>query len=116
MPLYQYQCSCGDRFEALGDYGEAQAQCPYCGRDGARRIPSVTAPHRVYAENPASPDNWRRHKEAFQEVRYEGRKAAIEAGEEHGMVSSALEPYAIRASRQRFQTPTGVGPHEGGER
>ncbi len=112
MPLYQFHCChCGSVFEQLHKTAVYEMPCVWCGR-GADRVVSAPAPHRVYAENPASPENWRRHQEASQEIRYNGFREARAADLEHVAAGTALDGYAIRSSRARFQTPQGTGPHD----
>lgn len=46
MPIYEYACGCGYRFERLSAIADADAPplvCPACGADGCRRVPSAAA-------------------------------------------------------------------------
>jgi putative FmdB family regulatory protein len=46
MPIYEYACGCGYRFERLARIADADAPppaCPACGTADCRRVPSVTA-------------------------------------------------------------------------
>ena len=46
MPIYEYACGCGQRFERLAKIGDGDAPpptCPACGAAGARRVPSAAA-------------------------------------------------------------------------
>lgn len=49
MPIYEYRCGCGHRFEELQPLGAAAPGCPACGRQ-ALKVPS-----RVSLGNVASP-------------------------------------------------------------
>jgi putative FmdB family regulatory protein len=37
MPLYDFQCTCGHRFEGLARFGQESARCPKCGRPAQRQ-------------------------------------------------------------------------------
>ncbi|HEY7275153.1 MAG TPA: zinc ribbon domain-containing protein [Trebonia sp.] len=46
MPIYEYACGCGYRFERLARIADADAPapaCPACGTADCRRVPSVAA-------------------------------------------------------------------------
>ena len=46
MPIYEYACDCGYRFERLARLADADGPppaCPVCGAAGTRRVPSVAA-------------------------------------------------------------------------
>lgn len=45
MPIYEYACGCGHRFERLARIADADAPpaCPACGTADCRRVPSVAA-------------------------------------------------------------------------
>jgi putative FmdB family regulatory protein len=46
MPIYEYTCGCGYRFERLARIADADAPppaCPACGTTDCRRVPSVAA-------------------------------------------------------------------------
>lgn len=112
MPLYEATCGCGHRTEMLVRSGSSVTMtCSHCGQD-MMKVPSVPSQHRMHSENPASPDNWRRHQEAVHDVMDIGRKMAIEQDVEYGSLMTADMGLAIRQSRKRFETPTGTGPQE----
>jgi putative FmdB family regulatory protein len=46
MPIYEYACGCGYRFERLAritDADDSSLACPDCGAPGCRRLPSASA-------------------------------------------------------------------------
>lgn len=43
MPIFEYQCGCGHRFEALVRHGKEPSACPDCGRTGLERLFSLPA-------------------------------------------------------------------------
>jgi putative FmdB family regulatory protein len=46
MPIYEYACGCGSRFERLARIADADGPspaCPACGAADCRRVPSVAA-------------------------------------------------------------------------
>ena len=111
MPLYEYCCPNGHRFEKVTTPEVVAYSCPLC-QGLAPRVVAAPAPHRVYAENPASAANWRRHQEAAHDVMEIGRRQAVAHDVEHGALVPQVMAQAIRSSRRRFETPTGAGPKE----
>lgn len=63
MPIYEYACDCGYRFERLARLADADGPapaCPACGA-GARRVPSVAAllgQARVPPGRESAPRSW----------------------------------------------------------
>lgn len=43
MPIFEYQCVCGNRFEALVRPGKQPPPCPACGGTGLERLLSLPA-------------------------------------------------------------------------
>ena len=43
MPIFEYQCACGNRFEALVRPGKQPPPCPACGGSGLERLFSLPA-------------------------------------------------------------------------
>ena len=46
MPIYEYQCTCGERFEKFqrGATGGESSPCPHCGATAPRAISMFAAP------------------------------------------------------------------------
>ena len=46
MPIYEYQCTCGERFEKFqrGATGGESSRCPHCGTTAHRAISMFAAP------------------------------------------------------------------------
>ena len=62
MPIYEYACGCGYRFERLARIADADAPpaCPACGTADCRRVPSVAAllGRAAAAGRDAAPRSW----------------------------------------------------------
>lgn len=64
MPIYEYACDCGYRFERLARLVDADGPapaCPACGGAGGRRVPSVAAllgQARVPPGRESAPRSW----------------------------------------------------------
>ena len=43
MPIFEYRCACGNRFEALVRPGKQPPPCPACGGTGLERLFSLPA-------------------------------------------------------------------------
>lgn len=61
MPLYDYRCPCGARFEMMvPSWSSPAPDCPLCGATTARRPPSPAMHGRAKAPTPmsAAPQSW----------------------------------------------------------
>ncbi len=64
MPIYEYACGCGYRFERLARIADADGAapaCPACGAAGTRRVPSAAAllgQARIPPGREAAPRSW----------------------------------------------------------
>jgi putative FmdB family regulatory protein len=64
MPIYEYACGCGHRFERLARIADADLPapaCPSCGAAGTRRVPSAAAlggQARIPPGRDAAPRSW----------------------------------------------------------
>jgi putative FmdB family regulatory protein len=69
VPIYEYECGCGEAFEELSRVGEASKPCPRCGKAAAKVPSRCSFKHGATAGQRAARDTGLRHGEMREDLK-----------------------------------------------